>query len=364
MYVTYKLFYIKDKNKKNFLYRAFTILKNKDSDIICINDSDYFAAGYNKDKIIWIYHIESNSFTFDGISYYLDDSVGYDYLLENISYFDLEDYKKDAIIIKKKTNKEYIKKEKTLDYDVETNQKEVITFDESLYFKLKKYRDDNLPKSYKSRIILYIKNEVLQRIVLQKPKTKYELCSIKGFTNSMYKRYGYDILEIISRHIKDIDSNTSISKEESVNFIDDLINGIDPDTKEVLPDSILNRKDVINNLEAIKKHLVNNDDQIVDIYEIFKGKISITGFTKRLNDYLFNRTKTKVKYKVLLNWLIEEGYLFINEDNRKEPTEKGKEIGISYRSKKNGDSYYYITEYNKNAQIFILDNILIGNIEL
>ncbi len=348
MYVTYKLFYIKDKNKKNFLYRAFTILKNKDSDIICINDPDYFAAGYNKDKIIWIYHIESNSFTFDGISYYLDDSVGYDYLLENISYFDLEDYKKDAIIIKKKTNKEYIKKEKTLDYIVEYNQKEVITFDESLYFKLKKYRDDNLPKSYKSRIILYIKNEVLQRIVLQKPKTKYELCSIKGFTNTMYKRYGYDILEIIRRHIKDIDSNTSISKEESINIVDNSTNG----------------KDTINNVEAVKNHLVNNEYQPIDMYEIIKGKVCITHFAKRLNDYIFNGTKTKVNYKVLLNWLIEEEYLFINEDNREEPTEKGKSIGITYKSKKSSNSYYYRTEYNENAQRFILDNILIGNIEL
>ena len=204
-YVTYKLFKIKDINKRRFLYQAFEILKEKDNSIICVNTPSTFGACYYRDNWVWRYLTDSNAFLFDGVSYYLDDTVGYDYLLSLINDFDLEEFKKD-IVIKPKEKKTRIPKK---DNSVKTTTNEVIPqnkesipnidpyFDEQLYEALKVLRKELLPKAYKVRVKLYIKNETLQKMAFYKPKTKYEFCSIDGLTPSIYKAFGEKFIELI-----------------------------------------------------------------------------------------------------------------------------------------------------------------------
>ena len=36
----------------------------------------------------------------------------------------------------------------------------------------------------------------------------------------------------------------------------------------------------------------------------------------------------KLRYKIVIEWLLKEGYLTVDESDKKIPTEKGEEIGI------------------------------------
>ena len=168
-----------------------------------------------------------------------------------------------------------------------------------------------------------------------------------------------------------------ITKEESLRFVNDLVNGIDPKTGELIDeDSILNRSDIIRTLFAVKEYLegvvepkshmpkqVKRSFELTNTDVIIEKEVAISHFVNRINEMNSFEDMKQAKYTKILNWLIEQEYLFINSDNKKEPTEKGIEIGISYKLKetKNG-RLYYVTEYDSNAQRFILENIINGNI--
>lgn len=171
------------------------------------------------------------------------------------------------------------------------------------------------------------------------------------------------------------------TKKEMLDYVNQLAEGIDPKTGEVLEnDSILNRGDVVRLFYALKDYLSKEQEQSKEEIKEVKKKISknpfklsttvgivgnktaISKFVKIINEFRDEDTKP-LKYTIVVDWLLKEEYLFINNSNLKEPTEKGKNVGIEYNLKfgSNG-KMYYVVEYNSNAQQFILDNLLNGNI--
>lgn len=162
-----------------------------------------------------------------------------------------------------------------------------------------------------------------------------------------------------------------MTKEECINFITDLANGIDPKTKESMSeDSILNRTDIIRGLFTIKGYLEDNPKRTIpfklsNLDVLTSGNVVISNFVKKLNEMNCADNMKKAYVKPIVDWLVKEDYLYISLDNKKQPTEKGESIGITYTLKTtyDGKVYPYI-EYNEDAQRFILDNIINGNISI
>ena len=160
-----------------------------------------------------------------------------------------------------------------------------------------------------------------------------------------------------------------MTKDEYIKFITDLANGIDPKTKEsISEDSVLNRIDIIRVLFSIKGYLEDNPRRTIpfkltNLDVITVNNVVISNFVKKLNEMNCTNNMKKAYVKPIVDWLVKENYLCVSLDNKKQPTEKGEEIGISYTLKTTYDGKVYpYTEYNEVAQRFILDNILNGNI--
>jgi len=167
-----------------------------------------------------------------------------------------------------------------------------------------------------------------------------------------------------------------LSKDEMISYIEQLADGIDPMTGEVLEkDTILNRSDIVRLFYSLRDYLLNDDKKIrktKNVLGTFKlssnvgiaeDKITtIMLFTKRLNDFRVKGTKP-ISYLSITNWLLKEVYLLVDEKHMKAPSNEGTKIGILYsmRRSSNGREYYVI-EYSKNAQQFIVDNLFYGNI--
>lgn len=166
-----------------------------------------------------------------------------------------------------------------------------------------------------------------------------------------------------------------LSKEEMLSYIGQLADGIDPKTGEILEkDTILNRSDIIRLFYSLRDYLLNEDNIIKDKKKIGPFKLSsidgiaedkittIMLFTKRLNDFRLKGTKP-IAYTTITNWLVKEGYLYVDEEHMKAPSEEGKKIGILFSLRRaSGGKEYYVIEYSKNAQQFIVDNLYNGNL--
>lgn len=62
----------------------------------------------------------------------------------------------------------------------------------------------------------------------------------------------------------------------------------------------------------------------------------------------------------IINWLLSLGYLkVVQQDgkNRKLPTQIGKNLGLYSQIRDGYKGRYEVVLYNKNAQVFIMDNI-------
>lgn len=164
------------------------------------------------------------------------------------------------------------------------------------------------------------------------------------------------------------------SKQEYLDFLYNLANGFDPITGEAITDynDVFKKVDIVRTLfclrDLIDKNVKNEktkkiDFKLTDTDVVVNWSVSISSFVRTINDKNYAENMKKAKYKNILDWLIKEEYLFINSSGSKEPTQKGYDIGMSYveRSSTYG-RMYFVVEYDSNAQEFILDNILSGNI--
>ena len=167
------------------------------------------------------------------------------------------------------------------------------------------------------------------------------------------------------------------TRNELLNYVDSLANGVDPKTGELLDkDTILNRPDVIRMLYSLKEYIseygpkITKADRIEFVLSktdgIIESETTVSNFVKKINEINCTEDMKPLSYKVINAWLIKEGYLETSEeDNKKYPTEKGQQIGLikSVRRSQFGIPYSVVV-FNSNAQQFVLDKLSIGEIEL
>lgn len=96
---------------------------------------------------------------------------------------------------------------------------------------------------------------------------------------------------------------------------------------------------------------------------VYQEDKHITSFLAQVNDLIDTEKYQKLGYKMIIQWLINKGY--IEEENFEEfgktfkvPTEQGEELGI-YTEKRMGKkgTGYIVTIYGKEAREYIISNL-------
>jgi len=153
------------------------------------------------------------------------------------------------------------------------------------------------------------------------PQTEEEFLEVSGVGKQKLERYGTKFLEIIT------------SKKE-LGIIENNQNENDKLTAD----------EIKTDFSEIK---------------IFEEPVTISTIADQINVVIMQQGR-KITAIKLNNWLVEEGYLEIieeDENKRKSPTSKGEELGITSVEKKNfKEQSYYTNYFSKNAQKFIIDN--------
>ena len=158
-------------------------------------------------------------------------------------------------------------------------------------------------------------------------------------------------------------------------YIDDMSNGINPITK-----AKVSKDDLINN-PRISKCLfyvscVLNDYLVKEARKVpkpkfyltedekkrftYNGDLIVSSLARKISDLKTNEDMRNLKCTRITNWLLSLGYLKIVEQdgkNRKLPTQMGKNLGLYSQIRDGYKGRYEIVLYNKNAQVFIMDNL-------
>ena len=161
------------------------------------------------------------------------------------------------------------------------------------------------------------------------------------------------------------------------NYIEKMANGINP-----LTDKKCNDDDIINNVrisrclfyvsKVLDDVIKNNnrkksggsipfymDNDTIKGYRITDEKLSISKVASRINELKTNDNMKNLRGTDICNWLVSIGLLKEVEFNgrkRKRPTDLGIESGISLEHVITNMSEYDLVVYDKNMQIFIIDN--------
>ena len=161
-------------------------------------------------------------------------------------------------------------------------------------------------------------------------------------------------------------------------YVEKMANGINPLTDENIPDTeLLNNirisrclfyvnnvlGEIINKEEQKqrknKKIPFNLTKEELNKFEYSNTPIPISTIVKELNKLNTNSEISKLKTTDITNWLINIGILFEKEINGKKyklPTETGKSMGLFIEERIGYNGEYYIVEYPKQSQEFIIDN--------
>lgn len=161
-------------------------------------------------------------------------------------------------------------------------------------------------------------------------------------------------------------------------YIEKMANGINPLTGETIPDN-----ELINNVrisrclfyvndilgEVISSGGINNKrtrkrpftitKELLNKFEYSNTPIPISTITGQLNELSQNPDMAKLRGTNVCRWLITMGLLAeteINGRNYKLPTKDGKEMGLFIEERTGYTGDYYIVEYPRQAQEFIIDN--------
>lgn len=161
------------------------------------------------------------------------------------------------------------------------------------------------------------------------------------------------------------------------NYIEKMANGINPLTNEIIPDNdLINNVRIsrclfyVNNIlgevidnEGIekknKKQKVNLTKEELNNFEYSNTPIPISTITKSLNELNKNKNTTKLKATHITKWLINLEILVeteINGKNYKLPTKTGKDMGLYIEERIGYNGEYYIVQYPKQMQEFIINN--------
>lgn len=165
-------------------------------------------------------------------------------------------------------------------------------------------------------------------------------------------------------------------------YIERLANGINPLTGQEVPDT-----DIINNVKIarclfyvadvlkqvqengggspskskIKKCLFALGYERRKDFRYSETPISASEIARRINELIDSEIMKKISYRDIVEWLIEIELLVesTNEAGKivRYPTCNGKTIGISIEQRNGTNRIYQVVLYNKEAQMFILDNL-------
>ena len=83
--------------------------------------------------------------------------------------------------------------------------------------------------------------------------------------------------------------------------------------------------------------------------------LSITEMVVRLNEKFCKEGMKKLRTETITNHLQKKGFLFLDSDGRKRPSQKGKLLGIAVKQKEGKD--YFVNQYNRRAQKYILNQL-------
>ncbi len=173
-----------------------------------------------------------------------------------------------------------------------------------------------------------------------------------------------------------------MSEKEEISYaksvIESLARGVNPFSGEMIPDDevINNVKisrcffyvvDVLEKLiegEYVKKEkklkvpFIVKDGELEN-FDYYDGGIAISDIVKRIND-IVGYDGRKIKRGLIINWLIEDGFIVENEINGRKykmPTVKGNEAGIYTEERFGKNGNYKVVMYNKNAQEMIIEHL-------
>lgn len=161
------------------------------------------------------------------------------------------------------------------------------------------------------------------------------------------------------------------------NYIEKMANGINPLTNQKCNDN-----DMINNVrisrclfyvsnvldDVIKKNTKKKvefyipfymDSDTIKRYRITDEKLSISKIASRINELKTNDNMKNLRGTDICSWLVSIGLLEEVEykgRKRRRPTDLGVESGISVEHVISYMTEYDLVVYDKNMQIFIIDN--------
>lgn len=169
--------------------------------------------------------------------------------------------------------------------------------------------------------------------------------------------------------------------DSSIKYLEDLINGKNPVTGEVL-----SSESVFNNLETVRcmffvrdvleKIKTNNytiqtgttekltllPPEIVSNYS-YEGNKSVTAFVKQINTLYDTEKYGKLSFEPIQNWLRENGYLEKRIDDVSGnmvslPTPKGESIGLIVEKRETRYNIpYSLVVFTQDAQLLIIEHL-------
>lgn len=168
--------------------------------------------------------------------------------------------------------------------------------------------------------------------------------------------------------------------EYAKSFIDKLANGINPlDNTTIKEDAIVNNvrlsrcfffvSDVLRRVienggiapkKPTTKNFCLNAEQVAN-FNYSNIAIPISEIAKRINALIEDENMKKISHRDMTNWLVSVGVLkeIVNSEGKttKFPTEQGEAMGIYIEQRTGQRGTYTVTMYNKDAQVFIIDNL-------
>ena len=147
-------------------------------------------------------------------------------------------------------------------------------------------------------------------------------------------------------------------------FVQTLSLGVDPMTGEPVPDGELLHHTRVKGCLTYVCELLNRLKPFVEEEEHFFAfsdvPVGIAELRRRLIEFLPKEIALGMKIRDLWSWLAENGlieFIQVEEKMRKEPTELGREIGITTIFREYRGKIYHSIGFSHAAQEFITDNI-------
>ena len=90
-------------------------------------------------------------------------------------------------------------------------------------------------------------------------------------------------------------------------------------------------------------------------YKFSHDKLSISKMVVELNKQFCSAGMKKLRIETITNYLVKQGFLFLNEEGYKRPAIEGKVLGISVEKIVKENKEYMVNQYNRRAQSYVLD---------